>query len=703
MNNFITPHLRVMMAMASSKQLSVGRRMSRMNVRLGFSILCLLTTGGHAFSQSNSALPEAEKNVSTPGLTNTFDEALLPYALGDYKAAINIVRPLAEQGNAGAQYKIGVMYANGIGVVKDVEQATSWFLKSAEQGNDLAQYKVGVMYANGTGVTKDANQAVGWYSKSAEQGNASAQYNLGWMYANGTGVKKDVKQAVSWYRKSAEQGNAKALVSLGVMHANGTGVKKDLKQAAAFYSKAVELGDPIAKVYLARISGSTSEGTLSTSDLEPSIAVAAYNSVDYKAAINIVRPLAEQGNAGAQYKIGVMYANGIGVVKDVEQATSWFLKSAEQGNDLAQYKVGVMYANGTGVTKDANQAVGWYSKSAEQGNASAQYNLGWMYANGTGVKKDVNQAVSWYRKSAEQGNAKALGALGWMYANGTGVKKDLKQATAFYTKAAEQGDAEAQYNLGVNLAKGKGVKKDTEQATAWYRKSAEQGNVNAQKELEILNDKGSSPKATPLSGLFAGLPNVLGGSAPANDPAQSLTTLRARYVSAASDLLTAQSIVLLALGQKEDADRFAAEANNLSKGECNSSCMKRTVTVSEEAVAKSNEAMAKSDVITAEAKDILATAEPAFLRGTVSAAVLPLEFANWISNAKNKVQAVSANPLEIAAVGQLALEVPEVVEVATSLPELVSKWSKTASDFSAFAKKNGVDTKTLDKEAKKKF
>ena len=58
----------------------------------------------------------------------------------------------------------------------------------AEQGDAQAQYNLGVLYANGMGVDKDFTKAVELYKKAAEQGYISAQFNLGLCYAFGDGV-----------------------------------------------------------------------------------------------------------------------------------------------------------------------------------------------------------------------------------------------------------------------------------------------------------------------------------------------------------------------------------------------------------------------------------------------------------------------------------------------------------------------------------
>ena len=63
------------------------------------------------------------------------------------------------------------MYYFG-GVAKDDRQAVYWYRKAADQGNANAQYNLGVMYENGEGVAKDDKQAVYWYRKAADQGNS---------------------------------------------------------------------------------------------------------------------------------------------------------------------------------------------------------------------------------------------------------------------------------------------------------------------------------------------------------------------------------------------------------------------------------------------------------------------------------------------------------------------------------------------------
>ena len=97
--------------------------------------------------------------------------------------------------------------------------------------------------------------------------------------------------------------------------------------------------------------------------------------------------------------------------------------SAEQGDAEAQYNLGVMHYNGDGVPQDYAKAFELFTKSAEQGDARAQNELGWMHRFGLVVPQDYEKAIEWFTKSAEQGDAVAQFSLGWMYDDGEGVPR----------------------------------------------------------------------------------------------------------------------------------------------------------------------------------------------------------------------------------------------------------------------------------------
>ena len=81
---------------------------------------------------------------------------------------------------------------------------------------------------------------------------------------------------------------------------------------------------------------------------------------------------------------------------------------AEQGDAAAQFNLGVIYYEGRGVQQDYNQAAAWYRKAAEHGHAKAQFNLGVMYKKGQGVPQDYAQSYMWVNLAAAKGLANAV-------------------------------------------------------------------------------------------------------------------------------------------------------------------------------------------------------------------------------------------------------------------------------------------------------
>jgi TPR repeat protein len=101
-----------------------------------------------------------------------WDRARTAHERGDYAAELAIVRPLAEQGFAFAQFNLGVLYDNGYGVPMDDRQAMEWYRKAAEQGLSQAQINLGIMYEEGEGGPVDVVQAYFWYALADSQGDS---------------------------------------------------------------------------------------------------------------------------------------------------------------------------------------------------------------------------------------------------------------------------------------------------------------------------------------------------------------------------------------------------------------------------------------------------------------------------------------------------------------------------------------------------
>ena len=143
------------------------------------------------------------------GLLCTFDiradfqAGLRAYRSGNFTAAYKQWKPIAERGDANAQYNLALLYERGQGVRRDLTQAALWYRKSAEQGAAAAQCTLGNMYDLGEGVPKDYDEAMTWYRKAAGQGHAPAEVNLAILYYNAQGTKRDLVTAYAWLSRAA--------------------------------------------------------------------------------------------------------------------------------------------------------------------------------------------------------------------------------------------------------------------------------------------------------------------------------------------------------------------------------------------------------------------------------------------------------------------------------------------------------------------
>lgn len=192
----------------------------------------------------------------------------------------------------------------------------------------------------------------------------------------------------------------------------------------------------------------------------------AFRHKDYQRAFREWKQAADAGQAEAQFDIGVLYAQGLGVARDLTEAARWYQRAADQGNLEAEFALGQMYSRGWGVPRDEQDAMRWF-ELASNGLDSDGPPTGWATLDGYGVPQDQTQAAYWYQKAAEKGHAEAAYNLAGLYASGKGVPKDEEQATHWVRTAASKGYAPAQAALGVRYATGNGIAKDDRRAYFW--------------------------------------------------------------------------------------------------------------------------------------------------------------------------------------------------------------------------------------------
>ena len=112
------------------------------------------------------------------------------------------------------------------------------------------------------------------------------------------------------------------------------------------------------------IEGNAAYGAKATAELQTGLD--AYKNGDYSVAINKLVPLANNGDATAQFQLGLMNENGQGVPQNYKRAVMRYSQAARQNNAEAQFRLGKMYELGQGVPKDKMIADEWFAKSSAQ-------------------------------------------------------------------------------------------------------------------------------------------------------------------------------------------------------------------------------------------------------------------------------------------------------------------------------------------------
>ena len=194
---------------------------------------------------------------------------------------------------------------------------------------------------------------------------------------------------------------------------------------------------------------------------------AAFSRRDWRTAIRELQPLAEQGNARAQYLMGSIALQGASPGQtDEAGAIAWYRKAAAQGSAEAQRDLAfLLLSDKPPRTADA---IVLYRQAAEAGDAEAAYQMGVLYDRGQGVRPDAAQRNGWWERAAQKNYAPALLALAEMARAGDGMAKSEQAAVGYYRRAAEAGSGPAATHYARALRDGVGVTRDAVQAWEWF-------------------------------------------------------------------------------------------------------------------------------------------------------------------------------------------------------------------------------------------
>ncbi len=340
-------------------------------------------------------------------------------------SAVESITPIAEQGNARAQYMLGMYYYTYYS--ENFSSFLPWMERAADGGN-LKAIKFLADYYRFICDDMDLEQrkALGrkWLyrmidvlKKKADKGVVSAVKSLMNLYVydrpDDMTEKEGREAALAWYerlidilRAKAEQGTAKDKKKLADTLSYDTGVPVEIvsylpdrmDEATRLYEElSTEKKDGASYVDLAQTY--RSEG-------------------NEEKAFECYMKAAEMGYTEAYYNVANAYLNGDGVEKDFDMAFEWFQKAVDSGDTYAKLKLAECYKRGAGCERDYAAAMALYQQVAGEKSMKryycvdvAEYELGNMYLKGLGVEIDLRKAYDYFKRAASHDNRAAENAL----------------------------------------------------------------------------------------------------------------------------------------------------------------------------------------------------------------------------------------------------------------------------------------------------
>lgn len=373
--------------------------------------LCLLATGQVALA---GPLQDAEALI----------------ARGDAVRALEMLEPLARDGDPSAAFLAGRIRIDGIGIAQDPAEGARLLLVAAEAGHAGAQNLLGRLYAEGLGVTRDLSAAREWMMRAAEQGMDDHQYDLAMLLSDARYGIDDAAASIRWLEAAAAQGLVAATTSLGLAYQSGTGVEKDAARAADLFETAAAAGDARAQNNLGLM--------LARGEGVPQ---------DYARAARLFQEAAEKGQKQAFYNLGVMYENGFGVPLDETRARDLYAKAGLAGGSVAAQqasKAELIFDPRLQPVDPATVNPEDFEHAAAAGDPVAMFLAGYLLASSAqNADGRSRRAADWMRRAAERGLPAAMANYGLLHLRGAGVPQDYVTGYAWLALAAEAGFREA--------------------------------------------------------------------------------------------------------------------------------------------------------------------------------------------------------------------------------------------------------------------
>lgn len=233
--------------------------------------------------------------VSEGDIVSALALAFIKEKVEDYAEAFRLFEKAAYAGNDLAQFKLGEYYCNEK-VEKSIEKGIFWLEKAAEKDNVESLNFLGKYYED-----KNIEKALEYFQRALKFHDKNANFNMANYYLD-----KDFEKAKKYFTRAFEFGKIDSFYILGKVYLEGVFTEKNVKESKYYLERAVEKEDLNSKFLLGKIL------------LDSELGIR-----NFHRAFMLMEEASNFGNKEAMIILADLYEQGLGVLKNIDEADKW--------------------------------------------------------------------------------------------------------------------------------------------------------------------------------------------------------------------------------------------------------------------------------------------------------------------------------------------------------------------------------------------
>ena len=290
-------------------------------------------------------------------------------------------------------------------------------IKNCKDGNATACFRIGVVYAKGTDIKKDINRSFEFFHKSCDLNDTLVCVRLADTYASEKSVRYDMNRAIKLYKKSCNLKDAKACDALGHLYAKGNeDLKVDSNLSVQYFMKTCELAEyTCGKIAMAYQTGVKLKQNMPN-------------------AIKFHKKACDNNSTRSCSELGRIYLEN----NSYKKAETVLNKACDLANGWSCGELGKIYEKSLKtISKNHHKSLLFYDKACINGSKTSCSKLGMQYLR----EKDISKALEYLLKACDKADASACREVALVYKEGKGkIKKNRFKSLKFFGQACQYGD-----------------------------------------------------------------------------------------------------------------------------------------------------------------------------------------------------------------------------------------------------------------------